>query len=163
MTAEPAPAPAEPQRLLRDTLGRYATGVTVVTAGHRGRAVGMTVNSFSSVSLDPPLVLWCVRRASARQLAFTTASHFAINVLAADQHPLAVRFAQRGASFADVPHEVSRHGPVVLTDAAATLLCRVERTFPAGDHIVLIGEVVEHRAGFGTPLVFLDGAYRAAR
>jgi flavin reductase (DIM6/NTAB) family NADH-FMN oxidoreductase RutF len=148
---------AQPRRALRDVLGRYATGVTVVTTRHQDRPVGVTVNSFTSVSLDPPLVLWCLSRTSSSRKAFTQADHFVVNVLAADQGWLARRFAGPGDRFAGVA--VSSHSLPELADTAATLVCRRDRLIPAGDHVILLGEVVHHRLADRAPLVFLDGGY----
>ncbi|BFV60007.1 flavin reductase family protein [Kitasatospora sp. CMC57] len=152
----------EADRPLRAVLGRYATGVAVVTTRHRGRPAGLTVNSFTSVSLEPPLVLWCLQRSSASRAAFTGADHFAVNLLAADQRDLAVRFAGSGDRFAELPGEQGRYGLPLLDGTVATLVCRRERVLPAGDHLVLIGRVLEHRAASGAPLLFVDGGFHAA-
>ncbi|MFC5646280.1 flavin reductase family protein [Kitasatospora cinereorecta] len=146
---------------LRSVLGRFATGVGVVTTRHRGQAVGLTVNSFTSVSLDPPLVLWCLRRSSTSRVAFTGADHFAINVLACDQRELAVRFARSGDRFAGLAVESGWHGLPLLPGAVGTLACRRDRLVGAGDHLILIGRVLHHRARFGAPLLFVDGEFSA--
>jgi flavin reductase (DIM6/NTAB) family NADH-FMN oxidoreductase RutF len=150
-------------RALRNVLGRYATGVTVVTTCHGGRPVGVTVNSFTSVSLHPPMVLWCLSRTSASLAAFTTAPRFVVNVLAAGQEHLARRFAAPGDRFAGTPlvDELGTGLPE-LTDTAATLVCRRRQVVPAGDHLVLFGEICRHAAGALPPLLFLDGGYRPA-
>lgn len=148
---------AESCRALRDVLGRYATGVAVITTRHQGRPVGMTVNSFTSVSLAPPLVLWCLSRTSRCRTAFTVAEHFVVNVLAADQDHLARRFAGPGERFTE-----DAGGLPELAGTAATLVCRRDRLVPAGDHVILLGEVLHHRAADRAPLLFLDGAYHAA-
>jgi flavin reductase (DIM6/NTAB) family NADH-FMN oxidoreductase RutF len=153
--------PVSAQRALRDVLGRFATGVTVVTTTHRDRAVGLTVNSLTSVSLRPPLVLWCLNRASSNRMAFTVADHFAVNVLAADQHALATRFASPGDRFARLAVEHGPHGLPLLSGTVATLVCRRDRIVPAGDHIVFVGEVIDQRATAGAPLLFVDGQYHA--
>lgn len=119
----------------------------------------MTVNSFTSVSLDPPLVLWCLRSASAGRAAFTGAGHFAVNVLAAAQLPLAVRFARPGDRFAGLPTLAGPHGLPLLPGAAGVLVCRRERVLTAGDHLVLLGAVLDHSSTPGPALLFADGTY----
>ncbi|MDH6574487.1 flavin reductase family protein [Kitasatospora sp. MAP5-34] len=148
-------------RALREVLGRYATGVAVVTTRHLGRAAGLTVNSFTSVSLDPPLVLWCLNRASANRPAFTLSPHFAVHVLAADQRRLAVRFAGPGDRFERLRPLSGPYGLPLLEGVLATLVCRREQVITAGDHVILTGTVLEHRAEPGPPLLFLDGRFHA--
>ena len=157
MTAGPV---AQARRALRDVLGRYATGVAVVTTRHRGRPVGLTVNSFTSVSLDPPLVLWCLSRTSGSMPAFVQADHFVVNVLAAGQDHLARRFAGPGDRFTQTAIAFDDDRLPELAGTAATLVCRRDRLVPAGDHVILIGEVLGHRAAASpAPLLFVDGAY----
>lgn len=147
------------QRALRTVLGRFATGVTVMTAVHGGARAGITVNSFTPLSLEPPLVMWCLRRASTSRPVFASASHFAVHVLAADQRDLAVRFAGPGDRFAGVTARTGPHGVPLLDGAVATLLCRRGRLVPAGDHLVLVGTVVTHSGRPGPALIFHDGDY----
>jgi unspecific monooxygenase len=158
MTTE---ARAEPHRTLRDTLGRYATGVTVVTTARRDQAVGLTVNSFTSLSLAPPLVLWCLRRKSPTRAAFTTSPLFAVNVLAAHQQTMATQFAGPGERFLGVALRPNPYGLPLLEGTVGTLVCRRTRVVPAGDHVMIIGAVVDHRACPGPPLLFVDGTYQA--
>ncbi|MFJ9522343.1 flavin reductase family protein [Kitasatospora sp. NPDC101801] len=148
-------------RPLRAVLGRYATGVAVVTTRYRGRPAGLTVNSFTSVSLDPPLVLWCLQLSATSRVAFTGADHFAVHLLAADQRELAVRFAGPGDRFAGLGDRAGRYGLPLLEGTVATLVCHRDRTVPAGDHLILIGRVLEHRATSGAPLLFVDGGFHA--
>ncbi|MFI5972658.1 flavin reductase family protein [Streptomyces sp. NPDC051452] len=153
--------PAGPgARALRDVLGRYATGVTVITcAGPLGDPAGVTVNSFTSVSLDPPLVLWCLALSSRSRPAFTAAEHFAVNVLAADQRDLASRFAGPGDRFEGLTTKPGPHGEPLLPGAAATLCCRRVRLVPAGDHLVVLGAVEHHTRSTRRALLFADGTY----
>lgn len=157
-TQRPPTAPGG-RRALRDVLGRYATGVAVVTTWHQGRPAGVTVNSLTSVSLDPPLVLWCLNAASGSRRAFTEAAHFAVNVLAATQRDLAVRFTGPGDRFAALPVHTGPHGLPLLPGAIAVLLCRRAQVLPAGDHLVLLGTVTDHSSSPGPALLFADGAY----
>ncbi|MFG1806154.1 flavin reductase family protein [Streptomyces sp. NPDC049040] len=159
--ARPAPAGPAEQRALRDVLGRYATGVAVVTTRYRGMPAGVTVNSFTSVSLDPPLVLWCLNAASGSRAAFTGAEHFAVNVLAAGQGDLATRFTCPGDRFAGLPPHSGPHGLPLLPGAVAVLLCRRTRVLPAGDHLLLLGTVESHSRTPGPALLFADGSYHS--
>lgn len=153
-----APGP-ETARAYRDALGRFVTGVTVVTAQTARGPMGITVNSFASVSLDPPLVLWCPAKASSRCAAFSAATHYTIHVLGREQLDLSRRFASGEAGFAGLPAATSPEGAPLLPDPLARFDCRKLAQHDAGDHLVLIGEVL--RAGYreGAPLVFSGGDY----
>ena len=159
----PAPdAPVAPT--LRSALGRFATGVTIVTCrGADGRPVGLTVNSFSSLSLDPPLVLWSLRRVSPSRAAFLAASHFAVNVLAEGQVDLSRRFASGvGDRFAEGVWHVGHGGVPVLNQAAAVFECETTLRQEAGDHTLFIGRVERFADGRQPPLVFFAGRYHRA-
>ncbi len=146
----------------RAALGTFATGVTIVTARHAdGQIVGLTANSFNSVSLSPPLVLWSLSRAAASMAVFSAGSHYAINVLAADQRPLAERFALRGADrFSGVTFDEGAGGAPLLHGAAATFECFNRSRYEEGDHVIFVGEVERctMRAG-ASPLLFHGGRY----
>ncbi|MCW7536889.1 flavin reductase family protein [Aquabacterium sp. A7-Y] len=164
------PSPASPaaaaftQRELRQALACFATGVTVVTAwGADGRPVGVTVNSFNSVSLDPPLVLWCLSRRSGSLAAFSRATRYAINILSDAQAGTAERFASKDMDrWASVAFRPGRHGSPVLDGAAAVLECASRRLYEEGDHLMFVGEV-EHcsRSAEALPLIFCAGRYLA--
>lgn len=167
--AMPHSGDAPPQimdaRELRRALGQFATGVTIpVSRDADGAFVGLTANSFTSVSLDPPLVLWSLRRESASHQAFRAADHFLINVLSADQLDLARRFSARVADrFENVrwtPSKVS--GLPILEGAAAAFDCRTVSRLDAGDHCLFIGEVVSFAYLERHPLLFHGGSYRLA-
>ena len=149
-------------RAFRTALGCFATGITVVTTlCPDGHLVGVTVNSFSSVSLDPPLVLWSLSRAAASLPAFSTGSHYAINILAADQKLLAERFAQRGADrWGGVEYKLGAGGAPLLPGAAATFECFNRSRYEEGDHVIFVGEVERctWRAG-AMPLLFHGGRF----
>ena len=146
----------------RTALGMFATGVTIVTARTPdGQLIGLTANSFNSVSLAPPLVLWSLSRAAASMTAFSGGSHYAINVLAADQKTLAERFAMKGADrWSGVTFDLGAGGAPLLHGAAATFECFNRSRYEEGDHVIFVGEVehCEHRAG-ATPLLFHGGRY----
>ena len=158
-TARP---PAFSSREFRASLGMFATGVTIVTARTvTGELVGLTANSFNSVSLDPPLVLWSLARAAGSMHAFSTGSHYAINILAADQKALAERFAAREPDrWAGVDFSDGVAGSPLLAGAAATFECFNRSRYEEGDHVIFVGEVerCSHRAG-AQPLLFHGGRY----
>ncbi len=149
------------RRDFRRALGQFATGVTVVSArGKDGRRVGMTVNSFSSVSLDPPLVLWSISRQSPSFADFSEASHFAINVLAASQHHLSRQFSTPlPDKFVGVECTEGTAGCPLLKGATAHFVCRKVREFDGGDHVIFLGEVEDYQWTEGEPLVFHSGRY----
>ncbi|MCK9815143.1 MAG: flavin reductase family protein [Candidatus Pseudomonas colombiensis] len=151
-------------RELRNLLGQFATGVTVITTRTAdGRNVGMTANSFSSVSLDPPLVLWSLSRTAPSLGDYLAASHFAINVLGAEQHDLSGRFARPAADkFAGVDFTPGQAGVPLLDGVIATLVCRNVTQYDGGDHLIFLGQIEHYRHGPGEPLVFHRGQYRVA-
>ncbi|RVW02588.1 flavin reductase [Rhodococcus spongiicola] len=151
-------------RDLRRALGQYATGVTVVTSrAADGRKIGVTANSFTSVSLDPPLVLWCPAKKAPSLPDLIDATHFAVNVLAADQHDLSRQFATPAPDkFAGIATSEGCGGVPLLEDAVARFQCRTVQRVDAGDHVIFLGEVEEYDAAGGEPLVFHSGAYRLA-
>ncbi len=148
---------------LRHALGRFATGVTLITClAEDGKPVGMTVNSFNALSLHPPLILWSLRRASASLRHYAAAAHFAVNVLAADQLALSRRFASGAADkFALGTWNAGHHGAPVLAGCAAVFECALHSQQTAGDHVLFIGRVLHASDAFVAPLVFHAGHYRA--
>jgi flavin reductase (DIM6/NTAB) family NADH-FMN oxidoreductase RutF len=166
--AEPAPAHGEYRtgsdpRTLRDALGCFATGVTVVTClDERGDPVGLTANSFTSVSLDPPLLLVCVKRSASSAAALNGASHFAVNVLQTGQQPASIRFATKDQDrFGTTPWSPGEFGPPVLRDSLGVFECAAHAVHEGGDHHIVVGEVL--RASFDPtldPLLYFRGRYR---
>jgi flavin reductase (DIM6/NTAB) family NADH-FMN oxidoreductase RutF len=152
------------RRDFRKALGQFATGVTVITSrAIDGRRVGMTANSFSSVSLEPPLVLWSLAKESPSVADFTGASHFAINVLAANQHHLSRQFSTpQPDKFGGVDCCESTAGVPLLNGVIARFLCRNVKQYDGGDHLIFIGEVEKYERFDGEPLVFHSGYYRVA-
>jgi len=140
----------------------FATGVTIVTArAASGELVGLTANSFNSVSLEPPLVLWSLARVAGSMPALSTGSHYAINILAADQKGLAERFAaQREGRWDGVAWIEGVGGAPLLAGAAATFECFNRSRYEEGDHVIFVGEVERctHRAG-AAPLLFHGGRF----
>lgn len=152
------------QRELRSALGRFATGVTVVTAkADDGAYVGVTVSSFNSVSLDPPLVLWSLDRRSGTLPAFEAATHFAVSVLGADQIELSNTFASRDAGkFDGVECVEGAGGAPLIPGRLATFVCRNSHRYDGGDHVIFVGEVEAFDRREGAALLFHDGAYCVA-
>jgi flavin reductase (DIM6/NTAB) family NADH-FMN oxidoreductase RutF len=143
----------------RRALGRFATGVTVITTRTAdGKLEGLTANSFSSVSLDPPLVLWSLRRHAPSLVSFTSAGGFAVNVLGTHQKELCRQFATpHPDKFADVAHHIGAHGCPLINGAIASFECRTENLIEAGDHLVFIGRVLRAAHRDGEPLIFATG------
>ncbi|WP_051520896.1 flavin reductase family protein [Rubellimicrobium mesophilum] len=153
-------APEVDPRAFRTALGSFATGVTVVTARDaRGEPVGLTANSFASVSLDPPLVLWSPARASRRFEAFVEAEDFAIHVLARDQQAVCDAFVRAQGGFAAVAWSEGPRGLPLLEGCVARFLCRREAAIDGGDHAILLGRVWSAARSDGAPLVFQGGRY----
>jgi len=150
-------APDDP-RALRDAFGRFATGVTVVTATGPEGPVGFTANSFSSVSLHPPLVLWSPARAARRFGIFAKAQHYAIHVLGADHAHLIQRFSRQGDGFDGLDHGLTDEGLPVLP-ALARFDCAAHAAHDGGDHAILVGRVLRVTTREGAPLVFSQGRY----
>lgn len=149
-------------RALRNALGKFATGVTVVTAREIDThlPIGITANSFASVSLDPPLVLWSAARSSVRHAHFSGATAFAVHVLAQDQRDLAARFSRNGAGFNGLTFEHNAEEVPVLPGVLARFECQTEVTHEGGDHTIIIGRVLRFSSDEdAAPLVFSQGAF----
>jgi flavin reductase (DIM6/NTAB) family NADH-FMN oxidoreductase RutF len=159
-TNEAGVAPA----VLREAMGHFATGVTVITSvGSDGEPVGTTANAVTSLSLDPPLVLACFDRASSTLSALRGHGAFAVNVLGQRQHQLSTNFARRGlaAVWDGIRHHRGPTGSPRLADVIAVIECTVERSLPGGDHEIIVGRVrhVAISADGATPLLFWRGKY----
>ncbi len=144
---------------LRSALGRFATGVTIVTTMTARGPIGITANSFASVSLDPPLVLWSPARKSSRFPAFEAAQHFAIHVLSAEQRNLAESFARSGGPFAALDYIRGVDDTPLIDGCAARFECRHAAGHDGGDHLIVVGEVLNFVEADLPPLVFYRGAY----
>ena len=160
------PPPAGPDQValspevLRRALGSCATGVTVITTvDDQGRPIGLTANSFTSVSLDPALVLWCLSGRSVNLEVFRSASAYAINILDSTQTALCQRFSDRNVvdRFAGVNYHQGQLGAPVLDGCVASLECEHWEIHPAGDHVLFVGRVRTLSQRDGTPLVFSNG------
>jgi 3-hydroxy-9,10-secoandrosta-1,3,5(10)-triene-9,17-dione monooxygenase reductase component len=160
MSTHPTLDPKE----FRAALGSFATGVTVITArAADGRPVGLTANSFNSVSLDPPMVLWSLARKSLSLPVFVASEHWAVHVLSADQESLSTRFAKAGEDkFAGLALEADEHDVPLLEGCAARFKCRTSFRYEGGDHIIFVGEVTAFDRSELPPLVFHAGRYALA-
>jgi flavin reductase (DIM6/NTAB) family NADH-FMN oxidoreductase RutF len=147
----------------RSALGCFATGITVVTAvGPSGELLGITANSFNSVSLDPPLVLFSLHRAAYSLGAFTDSGHFVVNILGEDQRELSARFAMALVDkWSGVDYEVWDTGAPILKGCLAAFECRTRANYDGGDHVIFLGEVLRLRCAVdGRPLLYFRGRYR---
>ena len=153
-------------KLFRSTLGKFATGVTVVTAESPSMKRGMTANAFSSLSLEPPLVLVCVDNKATFLSVIRDARKYVINFLADDQKAASDWFAGKGRDaedqFADIAHEKGENGGPVLSGALASLECEIHEDIPGGDHAIIVGRVTRIVADEDVrpPLMFYASAYR---
>lgn len=148
----------------RAALGNFATGVTVITSiGQDGKRIGLTANSFNSVSLDPPLVLWSLAKKAFSLQDFVAAKHWAVHILSADQEHISNQFARGGADkFAGVEPVTSEHNVPLLQNCAARFECTSTFQYEGGDHIIFVGEVKKFERNDHPPLVFHSGRYALA-
>ena len=147
-------------RAFRRALGNFATGVTIMSAAAKGKRVGVTANSFNSVSLEPALILWSIDKRSSSYEVFDSASHFAVNILAADQIELSNQFARPSDDkFAGLALDEGAGGAPLLSDCAARFQCELHRQVDGGDHWILIGKVVAFDDFGRAPLLYHQGAY----
>lgn len=151
------------QKEFRRALGSYATGVTVITTvNDAGESIGITANSFSSLSLDPPLVLWSIAKSSSRYGLFERADACAIHVLSSEQVGTSKHFTSvRENQFEDLDHEVGNNNILLLSDYLARFQCSVVERYLGGDHTIIICQVDEMSAKEGRPLLFAEGRYQS--
>ena len=147
----------------RQALGQFATGVCLVTVDDPDLgSLATTVNSFSSVSLDPPLVLWSIQNSSDHLAVYTECQHFGISVLSSEQGALSGQYAQRGGHSAQAEHfTTGSRGEPKLIDALAHFTCAAYAVHPGGDHQIIVGEVLQFELREADPLIFYSGGYRA--
>jgi flavin reductase (DIM6/NTAB) family NADH-FMN oxidoreductase RutF len=151
-------------RSLRDAFGQFATGVTVVTTlDKNGSPIGLTANSFASVSLDPPLVSWCVDRSSTRFNEFFDAQYFTISVLTSEQQEISNLFAMRSwdqTVFDDTQWFEGLNKVPQIPNVNARFHCKTAHCYEGGDHIIIVGSVLDYESEANEPLVFFQGDYR---
>lgn len=147
-------------RAFRDALGSYPTGVTIVTCHSDEGPMGITANSFASLSLDPPLILWSPAKASRRYLPFVEARHFCVHVLDIAQRDLCRRFSVSAFDFDGLDYNKTTEGVPRLSDALAIFECAAHAQHDGGDHTIVVGQVLSFEtAKHGAPLVFAQGQY----
>jgi flavin reductase (DIM6/NTAB) family NADH-FMN oxidoreductase RutF/DNA-binding MarR family transcriptional regulator len=152
--------PSEDPKAFRRTLGQFATGVTVIATEQDGQPVGVTANSFSSLSLDPPLILWSIARTSRSFAAFSAASHFCVSILGEHQIDVSQKLSSaREDKFSGVSWQPGIGGSPMITGAIATLECSAFAVQDGGDHIILIGRVLRHKRHAGKALLYAQGQY----
>lgn len=148
---------ADTARAFREALGRFATGVTVITIDGPAGPMGFTANSFSSLSIDPALVLWSVAKSAQRYPYFSEARHFVIHVLGADQAALIARFHRTGTGFEGLDHVLNANGVPLVAGALARFECERHAAHDGGDHLIIVGRVLRVACQEGAPLVFSRG------
>src|SRR3989442_8954713 len=147
---------------LRRVLGHFVTGVTVITTKDiTGAPFGLTANAFTSLSLNPPLVLICVDKAAQCYSCFVESNVFTVNFLREDQEGISRRFATKGVDkFAGLSWHEGAYGAAILDDAIGYLECKIVQSYEGGDHTIIVGEVLNGLAGGGRPLLFFKGKYQ---
>lgn len=160
MTTEFTPDSAN-TRILRDAFGRFASGVTIVTAASDDGPVGVTANSFSSLSLDPPLVLWSPSVGSRRFPYFERATYFAIHVLSAEQEDLCHGFAKSAFAFDALDWQENEKSVPLIRNCLARFECETQAIYPGGDHKIVVGRVLNAEMRDGDALAFYAGQFRA--
>ena len=153
--------PNPDQRSIRDTLGRFATGITVITTHHDGQDYGLTVNSFSSLSLSPPLVLWSLQNSSLNYVAMTECDFFAVNIMSLEQKDLCLSFSRPVEDrFAGVSFHRQEGKTPTFNDNLATLLCTRVDIFVQGDHTTITGEIIASEIDDARePLLYYAGKF----
>jgi flavin reductase (DIM6/NTAB) family NADH-FMN oxidoreductase RutF len=151
--------PDDEARAFRDALGCFATGVTVVTIQSDHEPMGFTANSFASLSMDPPLVLWSPAKSSSRFAHYARARHYAIHVLASDQDDMIQRFIRGGPAFDGLSYHHNAEGVPLIPGALARFECEQHATHEGGDHLIVVGRVLRCAKAEGQPLVFAQGQY----
>ncbi len=145
----------------KEAMSRFASGVTVVTTEHEGALFGMTVASFASLSLHPPLVLVCVAKAAKSHEAIRATGKFGVSILASNQADLSGQFASKSDDkFAGVSYHLGENGVPLIDGAVCTLECRVHDQFVSGDHSIFTGEVLDAQVSDAAPLAYYRSAYR---
>lgn len=152
------PSP-ETTRAFRDALGSFATGVTLVTIAGPAGPMGFVANSFSSISIDPPLVLWAPAKSAQRYPYYATAKHFAIHVLSAQQRDLVQHFHRGAGTFDGLDYAINGEGVPVLAQALARFECEQAAVHDGGDHLIVVGKVIRFAGIDGAPLVFARGQF----
>jgi flavin reductase (DIM6/NTAB) family NADH-FMN oxidoreductase RutF len=154
--------PMQDMKKFRQCLAKFTTGVTVVSCADKsGEVYGITANSFSSVSLDPPLILWNIAKVSRSLQGYLDAGYFAINILAEEQQSISRIFARSEENLFDgIDYVPSENGAPLLLGTLASFECSTHKIIDCGDHYIIIGEVIDFRSNDSEPLLFFDGRYK---
>lgn len=147
------------ERAFRTVLGQFATGVTVITVATEKGPVGMTANSFSALSLDPPLIMWAPAKSAHRFECFTGATHFAVHILLQDQEDIAMDFARNAGPFEALGAHKNAHGVPIFDRCLARLECRTHAIHDGGDHAIVVGQVERAMQENGAPLIFAQSGF----
>lgn len=156
----------EDARLLRNALGQFATGVCVITAAPKeGNPFGMTINSFASLSLDPPLVLWSLANSSDTFSTFETLETYVVNVLNENQQDISNKYSRRNEhDLVDGDFHWSANNNPIINDSLASFECEISKRYEGGDHVILVGKVIDFKnEGEGKPLLFFSGQYQSLK
>lgn len=146
--------------LFKKALGRFVTGVTVVSTNHKDTYYGVTINSFSSVSLEPPLILYCLDKKASVHDVFVNSENFTVNILSETQKGVAEHFARRDKSdWTSTPHLIGKNTVPLVKDSAATIECKKHHVYEGGDHHIIIGLVTNLIISEVSPLVYFQGGY----
>lgn len=151
--------PTDNPREFRNALGRFATGVTIVSALEEGVPIGMTANSFTSLSLSPPLILWSPAKNSTRHDAFVAADNFNVHILSSDQENIATAFSRSKHGYDGLDTALNIAGVPIIADCLSVFECEKYAHHDAGDHTIVVGRVVRAHYETGVPLVYLDGQF----
>ena len=149
----------EDKKELRNALGCYLTGVTVITATSSKKLIGVTANSFSSVSLDPPLVLWSIDKKSSRYRIMIDADNYAINVLSSNQAKVALDFVKNKDPFKKIKFHLSKNQVPIIENSLAVFECQKKDVFDGGDHSIILGKVLKYSFFEKKPLFFYKGDF----
>lgn len=151
--------PETDKKALRAAFGQYATGVTIVTVATPTGPLGMTVNSFTSVSLEPAMLLWCPAKASGRHAPMLAAKQFALHILTCEQEELAHGFSTHGDVFDLCDWQAGAGGLPLIQDCAARFICTTEKRISAGDHSILLARITQAESSANNCLIFSEGQY----
>ena len=159
MTTESRFAPSTDTKKFRIALGRFATGITVITTITPQGPIGITANSFASISLEPALVMWSPAKASSRHDIFVAADAFAVHVLSSDQKAVCDAFIRRKDAFEEIAYTPNQDGVPLIAGCLAVFECRRSTTYSAGDHTIILGEVYAAFERAGDSLIFSNGEF----
>lgn len=146
---------------LREAFSQFTTGVCIVSTKHNNHLYGMTINSFTSVSLNPPILLWCLNLKSFYYKIFSKAPKFSINILSYKQKNLSLLFASEGQDrFSTIDYSLTSSNMPIFPDSLGYFICLTDNTLIKGDHLIILGKIVDFKVTQGSPLIFSQSQYR---